>query len=78
MQIPFAVLDDGINDNEKLCLLVERGNFWGMGYVAASQQITSAAELKNYLQPFADNDTIRNSIYSFVEMNPSKRVLLAV
>ena len=76
-QLPtFAVLDDGIKDNEKLCLLVERGNFWGMGYVSSTQQITSAAELKNYLQPFADNDTIRNSIYSFVESNPSKKMAL--
>lgn len=76
-QLPtFAVLDDGIKENEKLCLLVERGNFWGMGYVSSSQQITSAAELKNYLQPYADNDTIRNSIYSFVEMNPGKRMKL--
>jgi DNA polymerase III subunit epsilon len=78
-QLPtFAVLDDGIKADEKLCLLVERGNFWGMGYVSSTQQITSAAELKNYLQPYADNDTIRNSIYSFVENNPSKRVSLLV
>lgn len=78
-QLPtFAVLDDGITDNEKLCLLVERGNFWGMGYVSSSQQITSAAELKNYLQPYADNDTIRNSIYSFVESNPEKRMKLVL
>ncbi len=78
-QLPtFAVLDDGIKDNEKLCLLIERGNFWGMGYVSSTQPITSAAELKNYLQPFADNDTIRNSIYSFVEMNPGKRMELVL
>lgn len=78
-QLPtFAVLDDGIKEDEKLCLLVERGNFWGMGYVSSSQTITSAAELKNYLQPYADNDTIRNSIYSFVESNPGKRVSLLV
>ena len=72
----FAVIDDGIKDNEKLCLLVERGNFWGMGYLSSTLEITSAAELKNYLQPYADNDTIRNSIYSFVESNPEKRMAL--
>jgi DNA polymerase III subunit epsilon len=78
-QLPtFAVLDDGIKEDEKLCLLVERGNFWGMGYVSSAQTITSATELKNYLQPYADNDTIRNSIYSFVESNPGKRVSLLV
>ncbi len=72
----FAVMDDGIKENEKLCLLVERGNFWGMGYLPASQTITSAEDLKNYLQPYADNDTIRNSIYSFVEQYPDKKFQL--
>jgi DNA polymerase-3 subunit epsilon len=76
-QLPtFAVLDDGIKENEKLCLLVERGNFWGMGYLPSSAQITSAADLKFFLQPYADNDTIRNSIYSFVEQYPEKRIAL--
>ena len=74
----FAVMDDGIKENEKLCLLVERGNFWGMGYLPSSQNITSAGDLKNYLQPYADNDTIRNSIYSFVEQYPDKRIMLAL
>jgi len=72
------VIDDGIKDNEILCLLVERGNFWGMGYLSSTLEITSAAELKNYLQPYADNDTIRNSIYSFVESNPEKRRALVL
>jgi DNA polymerase III subunit epsilon len=73
----FAILDEGLNDNEKLCLLVERGSFWGMGYLPASLKIASADELKNHLNPYADNDTIRNSIYSFAEQYPEKRILLA-
>jgi hypothetical protein len=28
------------------------------------------------LQPYADNDFIRNSIYSYAEANPSKKILL--
>ena len=35
-------------------------------------------ELKELLTPYADNDYIRNSIYSFVEMNPEKKVALAI
>jgi DNA polymerase-3 subunit epsilon len=72
----FAVMDDGKKENEKLCLLVERGNFWGMGYLPASTTITSADDLKIYLNPYADNDTIRNSIYLFVEKHPDKRISL--
>lgn len=74
-QLPtFAVLDDGIKDNEKLCLLIERGSFWGMGYLPPHHTIKSADELKSLLNPYADNDTIRNSIYSFIELNPNKRI----
>ncbi|MGG9972742.1 exonuclease domain-containing protein [Ferruginibacter sp. SUN002] len=73
-QLPtFAVLDDGIKENEKLCLLIEKGSFWGMGYLPSSFSITSSADLKDLLQPYQDNDTIRNSIYSFVEANPEKK-----
>jgi len=78
-QLPtFAVMDDGIKEDEKLYLLVERGNFWGMGYLPSSQTITSANDLKSYLQPYADNDTIRNSIYSFAAQHPDKRVVLSL
>ncbi|MBC7424545.1 MAG: nucleotide excision repair endonuclease, partial [Ferruginibacter sp.] len=75
LQLPtFAVMDKGIKEEEKLCLLIERGSFWGMGYLPSSTTITSTSDLKNYLNPYADNDTIRNSIYSFVEKNPEKRI----
>lgn len=76
-QLPtFAVLDDGKKPDEQLCLLVERGNFWGMGYLPASQQINSIEEIKSFLQPYADHDTIRNSIYSFVEQHPSQKKIV--
>ena len=77
-QLPtFAVLDEGIKKEEKLCLLIDKGSFWGMGYLPLAQQIISSAELKELLNPYTDNDTIRNSIYSFVQANPGKRVNLA-
>jgi DNA polymerase-3 subunit epsilon len=72
----FALVDEGIAEDEKLCLLVERGSFWGMGYLPKSFSIKSSGELKNLLNPYADNDYIRNNIYSFAEANPHKRILL--
>jgi DNA polymerase III subunit epsilon len=76
-QLPtFAVVDEGIPDRERLCLLVERGSFWGMGYLPAGVRVDSSQELKNFINPYADSDFIRNSIYSFVEANPEKKFLL--
>lgn len=73
----FALVDDGITTDEKLCILIERGSFWGMGYLPRSFTIASTGELKNLLDPYADNDYIRNNIYSFAEANPHKRIQLA-
>ncbi|MBC7423431.1 MAG: GIY-YIG nuclease family protein, partial [Ferruginibacter sp.] len=40
LQLPtFAVMDKGIKEEEKLCLLIERGSFWGMGYLPSSTTI---------------------------------------
>jgi DNA polymerase-3 subunit epsilon len=75
-QLPtFAVMDDGLNENEKLCLLIERGSFWGMGHLPSPATITSSDELKMLLEPYTDNDYIRNSIYSYVEINPGKKIV---
>jgi DNA polymerase-3 subunit epsilon len=73
----FVLVDEGITAEEKLCLLIERGSFWGMGYLPRSFVIGSTGELKNFLNPYADNDYIRNSIYSFAEANPDKRIALS-
>ena len=72
----FVLVDEGITAEEKLCILVERGSFWGMGYLPKSFTIASTGELKNFLNPYADNDYIRNNIYSFAEANPDKRIQL--
>ncbi len=72
----FVLVDEGISEEEKLCLLVERGSFWGMGYVPISFAITSSGELKNLLNPYADNDYIRSNIFSFAVANPHKKIQL--
>ena len=72
----FVLVDEGIKDEEKLCLLVERGSFWGMGYLPKSFPVSNCSELKNLLNPYADNDYIRNNIYSFAEANPQKKIQL--
>ena len=32
-------------------------------------------DLKEMIEPFADNDFIRNSIYDYAERNPEKKVV---
>jgi len=76
-QLPtFVVMDEGLHKEDKLCLLIDRGSFWGMGHLPSSTTIRSYEDVKALINPYADNDTIRNSIYSFVEMNPEKKIIL--
>jgi DNA polymerase III subunit epsilon len=69
------LVDDGIHTHEKLCFLIEKGNFWGMGFIASDTNVKSLDILKETLQPFTDNDFIRNSIYNYVEVNPEKKLV---
>ena len=77
-QLPtFALVDDGIEKDFNLCFLIEKGNFWGMGYISSAVKLTSVNELKDFIEPYADNDFIRNSIYNYAERNPEKKIVLS-
>ena len=42
----FALIDEGMVEDEKLCLLVERGSFWGMGYLPKSFSISDCCDAR--------------------------------
>ena len=89
-QMQLHSLEAKINpSNSASAMLLEKNNFikeahfkedcfWGMGYLSNYKHLPTMPELKELLTPYADNDYIRNSIYSFVEMNPEKKVALAI
>jgi DNA polymerase III subunit epsilon len=66
----FAVVEDGLQSDEKFCLLIEKGIFYGMGFIAAIK----IKKLKEALSPLADNDFIRTSIYNYVALHAEKRI----
>lgn len=70
----FAVLGDGIEENQYSCLLMERGKFFGMGYIPVTMKLDDINRLKKQLTPYPDNDFIRDMIYSFVQTYPNQRV----
>lgn len=72
----FAVVDKGLSKKETLCLLIEKGNFYGMGYITGNKDLKNLEKLKEALEPATDNDFIRNSIYKYVEEYPEKKITL--
>ena len=72
----FALVDDGLEEREESCILIEKGKFYGMGYVPSDTSICQVDQLKNYLTPYPENDYIRGMIYQYAQRFPYKKVAL--
>lgn len=76
-QLPtFALVDKGINENEQSCILMKKGNFYGMGYLTDGVMPETVDKLQQQLEPYQDNDYIRNLIYKHASTYPDKCVAL--
>lgn len=71
-QPSYAIIDKGISGDDKSCILVLEGEFYGMGYIPADVQITSPEEMKEYLTMYRENSFIRNLINGYAARFPSK------
>lgn len=73
-QPTFAIIDTGLNGDELSCILVEKGNFYGMGYLPASTEIKNPLQLKEYLTQYSENSFIRNLVHGYAARFPQKIV----
>lgn len=77
-QPSFAIMDSGLEENEKSCILVMQGKFYGMGYVPAGLEAMSPDSLTTYLTTYKENSFIRNLLFSYRQRNPLKVVDLDI
>jgi DNA polymerase-3 subunit epsilon len=73
----FAVVDEGLEATENSCILIEKGRFYGMGYLPQNTNITQLSELKYRLTPYTENEYIRSMIFQYSERFPLKKVLIS-
>lgn len=73
----FAVIDNGLQQQEQSCILMEKGRFYGMGYLPSDISVTTIDELKNYITPYLENDYIRGLVYQHATKFPHKKMVLA-
>lgn len=71
----FAVVGEGYQTEEQSCILMEKGKFYGMGYLPSDVQIMSREELKPYLIQYPESDYIRGLVYQYAEKNPQKKIV---
>lgn len=72
----FALIDFGLQQQEQSCILMEKGRFYGMGYLPADITIQNIEELKFRLTPYAENDYIRGLVYQHAARYPAKKISL--
>ena len=72
----FALMDNGLQHCELSCILMEKGRFYGMGYLPDDYALQSVDELKNYLTPYSENDYIRGLVYQYAARFPHKKKVL--
>jgi DNA polymerase-3 subunit epsilon len=70
----FALLEDGRNNDEQSCVLLEDGKFYGMGYVPAGIDWNSRDHLKSYLTQYNGNEYLHTMILKHAESHPNKKI----
>lgn len=70
----FAIIGDGVENDQYSCLLIEKGRFYGMGYMPREMKAKKLSAIKKILTPYIDNDFIRDMIYRYAETYPEKRI----
>jgi len=68
----FGIIDKGRTAEERSCIWIEKGHFYGMGHIASDIGITEASEIKGYVTPYKSNNYIMQLITTFAAKYPGK------
>ena len=68
----FAILDKGRSPEERSCIWVEKGHFYGMGYFPSDIGFAEPSELKEFVTPYKSNYYSLQLILSYAEKYSSK------
>lgn len=71
-QPTFAIIDKGLNQDDRSCILIWKGKFYGMGYIPGDAQITEPETLKDHLTQYRENSFIRNLLNGYAAKFPSR------
>lgn len=64
-QPSFLILGSGRSSGERSCILMEKGRFYGMGYVPEEVPVTAETPLKEWLTPYPENEYILHLLRQF-------------
>ena len=68
----YVIMDKGRSVEERSCIWVEKGHFYGMGYVASDIGFTNPSEVKDYVTPYKSNQYIMQLLTTYSRKYPGK------
>ncbi|WP_199139103.1 exonuclease domain-containing protein [Pedobacter sp. ASV12] len=74
----FILVDQGRTDDEQSCIWVEKGKFYGMGYISNHVDVNDLESLKSAMEPYPSNDYIMNLVLSYQSRFPAKAIPLTI
>lgn len=73
----FAIIDNGITIDQKSCILVWKGRFYGMGFIGTDIQAQDPEYFKELVTPYKENSAITNMLFSYAKRYPQKIIRFA-
>lgn len=74
-QPSFAYIDEGLNEKQKSCILVEKGRFVGMGYIPNELDCSSIENIRKCIEIYPENEFIRRLVFQILSKNQKNVVL---
>jgi DNA polymerase-3 subunit epsilon len=68
----FAIIDKGRTEDERSCIWVEKGHFYGMGYMQRDVQITEPSQVKEFVTVYQGNHYMMQLINAYSTKFPKK------
>ncbi|MDX2046433.1 MAG: exonuclease domain-containing protein [Chitinophagaceae bacterium] len=75
-QPSFILLDNGRNENEKSCVVMKDGRFFGMGYVPGDFSFSHFDQLNGYITAYPENAYLHSMILQYATLHPHKKIEL--
>ncbi|CAN5570792.1 exonuclease domain-containing protein [soil metagenome] len=72
----YAILEPAAFGKQNVCVLVEKGAFYGMGAIPENTNFTNIEKLKKKIIQYPENETIRTMIRSYALKYPNKVFLM--
>lgn len=77
----FAVVEDVVlpkKEDSQGIILMEKGRFYGMGYMPANVSFTHIDDYKQHVTPYPESEYIRGLVYQYATKYPQRKIQFTV